>query len=260
MNYNNLEKFLSERRLFLYKNHCKNNNNKAILLYKANIRLSKAFYPLLSMLEISLRNAINEEIINHFSDHDWLINEKVGFMARLNDRGFMLKSVNDAENKIRNNGKPITNDRIVAELSFGVWTSFYLSRTFGILHRKPINAFANLPAGATRNTVSQGLDEVRKFRNRVYHNETICFNNSIFDLTNVETIYDKIKNILGWFDPIYIKWITDIDEVPYELERIKYCANNKNAIKFYYNINKIRIKRAANKITKSHLLFKQTTT
>lgn len=260
MNYNNLEKFLSERRLFLYRNHCKNNNNKAILLYKANIRLSKAFYPLLSLLEISLRNSINEVIINHFSDPDWLINEKVGFMPRLNDRRFMLNSVNDAEVKIRNSGKPVTNDRIVAELNFGVWTSFFISRTFGILHRKPINAFTNLPAGTTRNTVSQGLDEVRKFRNRVYHNETICFYNSIFDLSNVETIYDKIKNILGWFDPIYIKWIIDIDEVPYELERIKYCANNNNALKFYYHINKIRIKSAANKITKSHLLFKQTTT
>lgn len=51
-----IEKIISSERLQPYLTHHKNDLEKAIQHYKSNILVSEAFYPLLSMLEIGLRN------------------------------------------------------------------------------------------------------------------------------------------------------------------------------------------------------------
>ena len=59
---NSLVKLFSSNRLSSYRYD--NNDTTAIILerYLYNIELSKSLYPLLSILEISLRNRINEAI------------------------------------------------------------------------------------------------------------------------------------------------------------------------------------------------------
>lgn len=64
-----------------YEEICNNDTQRALKLYQVNLRLSAAFYPLLSLFEIVLRNALNEELIAHFNDSDWLKNQRSGFMS-----------------------------------------------------------------------------------------------------------------------------------------------------------------------------------
>jgi hypothetical protein len=66
--------FLSNPRFQVYLDKTGNDFEKAIQLYKANIELSEAFYPILSILEISLRNAINQKLSDHFNDPFWFKN------------------------------------------------------------------------------------------------------------------------------------------------------------------------------------------
>ena len=70
------------------------------------------------------------------------------------------------------------------------------------------------PAGTNRSTISQKLNRIREFRNRVYHNEPICFNGNMIDFTYAENIKNKIYEILSWIDGDlndYVEYFDAID-------------------------------------------------
>lgn len=62
MTENQLKYYLSTPRFNTYLSKTNNNFEKAYTLYQVNIQLSEAFYPLLSVLEVSLRNSIHETL------------------------------------------------------------------------------------------------------------------------------------------------------------------------------------------------------
>ena len=49
------------------------------LLYFANMKIAQAFHPLLSSFEVILRNQLHYALARHFSDGNWIINQKSGF-------------------------------------------------------------------------------------------------------------------------------------------------------------------------------------
>ena len=50
------------------------------MLYFANMKIAQAFHPLLSSFEVILRNQLHYALAHHFSDGNWIINQKTGFM------------------------------------------------------------------------------------------------------------------------------------------------------------------------------------
>jgi len=105
-----LKYYRSSPRFNVYLAKTSNDFGKAYRLYKVNIELSEAFYPILSVLEISLRNAVHESLKTHFQDEYWFKNSlPVEF----------LPFVSDATQKLSKRYKNITPGRIVAELTFG---------------------------------------------------------------------------------------------------------------------------------------------
>lgn len=81
ISYTQIESQLSRPRLIRYLSAMGNNKTKAIQLYKANLRISKSFYPLISGLEIAFRNSLDKVLVNYFNDNDWIINQQNGFMS-----------------------------------------------------------------------------------------------------------------------------------------------------------------------------------
>ena len=71
-----IERIISKERLQPYLTHHKNEQEKAIQHYKSNILVSEAFYPLLSILEIGLRNSIDFQLIIRFNDKNWFENHE----------------------------------------------------------------------------------------------------------------------------------------------------------------------------------------
>ncbi|MDX2067057.1 MAG: Abi family protein [Haliscomenobacter sp.] len=70
-----VKKYLSDPRLASYLEYTKNNLEDALELYRLNLRLVGAFFPLMSMLEVTLRNAIGHQMNNIFPDQgkgDWI--------------------------------------------------------------------------------------------------------------------------------------------------------------------------------------------
>lgn len=66
-----LEKLLSEKRLGTYYNLFPKDKEKAIEYYTFNTQISESLYPLLSNLEIVLRNSIHNSFSIHFKSADW---------------------------------------------------------------------------------------------------------------------------------------------------------------------------------------------
>ncbi len=242
----NIRKYISDARLQNYLFVCQNNYPKTLKLYQANMRLSQSFYPLLSLVEVILRNALNNELTSYFGDKDWLLNQLNGFMMdkaliytdRTGQRkeNFFLKY--SVEKSMKNLSKPITQGKIIADLNFGFWTTLFNKTHLKILKGIPMRIFVNLPSGFNRSTVYKILDKLREFRNRVYHNEPIIFKMKDdgtveFNLNKVESIYVDIKDFFSWFDLDYRLWAKRIDHVAYEIENAKCVINYYPGSKYY---------------------------
>lgn len=198
MEYSKLEYYLSQPRLQRFLHAGGNSKTKAQKLYRVNLRVSQAFYPILNLFEIFLRNAVNYHVSSYFSNPNWIVSEKSGFM---NDRSlapsryFLRMCVQNAERTIRKKGSPVTSGKVIAEQSLGFWTSLFDTHHYRLIGGSPIQAFPKKPAQANRNLINQKLNKIRKFRNRIYHNEPICFRGSNIDFSEAEIIIDEVSHL-----------------------------------------------------------------
>ena len=225
MNFKYFRQYFSAARVNRYLLATGNSTSKAVKLYKANLKTSQAFHPLLGIFEVILRNKLNDILTSHFTDPDWIINQKAGFMSdpslrftykrtglqKTND--FLKREINKAEKRLQKTRTPITSGKIIAEQTLGFWTDLFEVHHYRLLRGKPIQIFHSLPAGHGRKEVNDELDRVRRFRNRINHNEPICFKGSNIDFTETEEVHLSITNLLTWIDPEIIKFIADIDKV-----------------------------------------------
>lgn len=223
MKFAEIEKHLSNPRIDRYLSIC-GSETRAIKLYKANIKLSQAFHPLLSIIEVVLRNSINEAIAAHFGDADWIINQTTGFMASRSLRKgnyFLKNQVEKTIKKLRKNHLAITSGKIISEQIFGFWTDLFEPHHYGLVGRSPINAFGNIPATETRDTIAPKLTEIRKFRNRINHNEPIVLHRNTIDFTTATNVHASIIEVFGWIDPKLLSWIHELDKVSQTLARCR---------------------------------------
>ncbi|MEX8547749.1 MAG: hypothetical protein V5804_09115 [Mucilaginibacter sp.] len=200
--------YLSNPRFNTYLVKTNNNIEKAYQLYKANIELSEAFYPILSVLEVSLRNAVNETLKSHFDDSYWFKNNlPVEF----------LSYVSEATQKLTAQRKNITTDRITAELNFGFWTKLFNRNYTGLLWKPLRLIFKNMPKHLRqRDNVADILYRIRTLRNRIYHYEPIFGN-----LQDIENQYKEMLTFLAWIDDNLPNLLTDIDRFSSVLEKMK---------------------------------------
>lgn len=226
---------------------CKGNVKKTLKLYQTNLRLSQAFYPLLSLFEVILRNGLDEELKVYFNDNNWLITQQNGFMSDptliYTDRKTGKKRYNHylkncVANIITDLGAKATQGKIMADLTFGFWTSLFDKTHYKILNGIPIQIYSNLPPATNRNIVYQKLLRIRDFRNRVYHNEPIIFGrdatgNPTFDLVQARLIYSDIRDFFQWLDLDFDKWTKRINNINFEIERAE-CIMHKYPSKRYY--------------------------
>ena len=177
MKYHTLEKYASVQRMARFY-AATGSKTEAVELYRVNLPVSQAFYPILNLTEIFLRNSLYASIENHFSNSDWIIIEKSGFMDShsLARSGYYLKNcVIKAENKMLRKGISISADKVMAEQSFGFWVSLFEPAHYKLTGGSVIQSFPHKPARINRKAIFSILSKIRDFRNRIYHNEPVCF-------------------------------------------------------------------------------------
>ena len=157
-----ITKYISEARFSKY---------DSIEEYKENIQLSMNFYIPLSVIEISLRNAINSQF-SIFYGQNWLLNEAQFLQADA------LTKIAHAKDKLTKRNETITHSKLTAELTFGFWTSLFQKPYDKTMRLQTLRGiFSNLPRKEgkpiDRKVMSSKLDHIRKFRNRIFHFEKI---------------------------------------------------------------------------------------
>jgi len=182
MNKRVIDHYISQARFSKY---------TSIKQYEENLLLSKHYYIPLSILEVSLRNAINQHF-EKFYGSGWLINE-ASFLQRDH-----LSKIFEAKQKIKLRNEILTKDKLVAELSFGFWVNLFKSsydKQMRISSLRQI--FANLPPKnihfVNRHEMFQTLNLIRNFRNRVFHHEKIIDKEKFQD---IEIEIDRVLNYL----------------------------------------------------------------
>ena len=216
MNYNAFENFVSKPRLERYLACCAYSQEKAMMLYGANLKVSQAFYPILNLFEIFLRNSIDDKLEIYFADSECIINQKVGFMndVTLGPKFWLKNQVYKAETDLRAKG---VKGKILAEQSFGFWTCLFEPKHYKLVGGYIIHCFPNKPPAVNRNYLALSLKEIREFRNRIYHNEAICFNEMNIDFKHAEHIQKELYDLLKWMNPELSDFVNQFDNIENEI-------------------------------------------
>jgi hypothetical protein len=216
LQYQKFELYVSKPRIDRYLTACGNCQTRTQELYQANLKIAESFYSVLNLFEIFLRNRINLELANYFKNPNWILKEKNGFMndvSLTSSKFFLRAQVFTAERRITIRKKGITSGLVVAEQSLGFWTSLFDTHHYRLLSGSIIHCFPNKPHTIQRKQINLILDEIREFRNRIYHNEPICFNGNIIDFNEAMRIKSDIYNILNWMDADLALYVAKFDSI-----------------------------------------------
>ena len=215
-----VDKHITKNRLSPYLKRSNNNLKKALALYEVNIAYSSELYKLLSILEISLRNHINERCIKLLGN-DWITNIKYdvhlhilnsfhntneNYVITKNTFTVMEKIFSIQENmiadtieRLKDENKPITNDYLVSRSLFSFWTRLFNKAYEATLWNKSLATIFNKQL--TRNKAEQTLNEFRWLRNRIAHN------GCVIDMKYSPEMYcNKILKLLEIIDPKLSIW------------------------------------------------------
>ncbi len=208
-----VDRIISQERLQPYKNHHSGDIDKAIAHYKANILISESFYPLISILEVGLRNSIDRQLIRRFGDDKWY--EDIEFIRIVSK--YQIDRISEARANIQSSKKEITTGRIISELTFGFWTSLLDTKFEMTLWKNLRFAFPNCPKEERkRRIISAKLNRIRKFRNRIFHHESISWNMEVLSIYK----QDIIEGI-NWLDKDLLNWIDELNHVDLTIDKYR---------------------------------------
>lgn len=206
MEYNKafFEKVFSGKRMERYFNLYPHDEKRAILHYQCNIQLAEVFYVSLSVLEVTLRNALSRELETMTGRKDWyVIFPTIPGLISLN------RYITQASKQISGRHESITPSKVIAELTLGFWVSLLNSEYERLLWKDLRRAFPYmLKKERQRKNVSAPLNTFRIFRNRVFHNESICWN-----LHRVEEIHREMEIVMGWMNKDVPTWLQSVRSV-----------------------------------------------
>lgn len=214
--------YLSTSRYHRYQAATAHNEERAEQLYRGNVRLSQAFYPVLSQFEIVIRNSLNNILSTHFADVDWIINEKAGFMAHssLKPNSYLRKSVQGSEYRLSMAAIPLTSGKIISDQTFGFWIALFNKEHFLLTKGRTIHAFRFKPSSEDRKTIHKRLEQLGKLRNRISHSEPVCFNGNKIDCSHLIDMRTNLFELISWIDPKLVPFFKDLDNIQDEIDSV----------------------------------------
>jgi len=205
MDWSDLEKHFSPARLGRYSKSFGGDETRAANAYVNNMLLAEAMMPMLSVLEIALRNGVHRRLSTVYQRQDW-------WAAWAGNASFdwQVREAVNAANKLRRRMEAVTPDKIIAELTFGFWSSLFNVQFQDILWKELRLVFPRCPKSQRqRHTVSSALNQIRDLRNRVFHHEQLLWiSPALIDL------HAKGIEVIAWVDPQLPQWMHAFDRFP----------------------------------------------
>jgi len=204
LRYKDFENIITPVRMGRYLVACGNRTQKAMTLYRKNLKLSQELFTVISCFEITLRNVIDNHYHGLFGN-DWLRNAASPGGRFDNAKCRVTKlTINDAISKL---GVNYTHHKMVAELGFGFWRFMFAQNQYKACGNTLLQVFPNKPRSTPSMQYNQGyvfdqLKEINKIRNRIAHHEPICFSprTPIKDTTYAREHYNIVIQLFQWLN------------------------------------------------------------
>jgi hypothetical protein len=197
-----IEKIISYQRIGTYLKASGFDRSKALSLYAWNMKVSASFMPLLSSVEICLRNLVVERLVATYGQTWW---NDAPFVALLGKKGKGI--VKRAERDIISRGRNPDSGMMTAELSFGFWENMLLPKYEPSLWTPLHTHFPHLPQHVDLPRLRADCERVRELRNRISHHEPIFQRDHLKD-------YSQCLEFIRWLSPDKASWIRTVCEVP----------------------------------------------
>lgn len=197
--YHLYEQLLSKPRLGRYLIATQGKKVQAVRLYKYNLELSQILFGAISIVEIALRNGVNQHYQKQLQQLDWLKDNSQSnglfYHPSLKNHFGRFEQADKVKASINILKKNYTHDKLVASLSFGFWRYMFSGIQFNVFGNTLLQIFPNRPKGINQKNVYQKLTEINNLRNRIAHHEPICF-----DVNNKPSIYYSQKHYADLLD------------------------------------------------------------
>lgn len=190
------------------------------------MKSGSALHPLVSALEVALRNAIHtcatQKIGPDWYDTLHSRTRKSWKLKKSDTRNiaYHKKEISKVKGKIKNKQAPKglnKHDLLVAKLDFGVWDNllracFSVNGNFKALWPQctPL-VFPNLPKGLTNEDVQLRVSQIRELRNDISHNSPPWKHKSVSCATDavsrINDLISEILTIIGWLSSDKVDWL-----------------------------------------------------
>lgn len=187
------QRLFSAARMCKYIHACKSNEQLAVELYSYNAQLSQAFFGVISLFEVVLRNAINEHYLKTLGEN-WIVNQAGigGLLEHEAEDIALTKKIYDKEGCY-------SHDKMVGSFTFGFWTYLFTKRNYKIGGKTLLQIFPKRAKGTTQKIAYNDITAIREFRNRIAHHEPICFDaNGTISTDYMYAHYNLIRTYLQY--------------------------------------------------------------
>ena len=193
MTFSEAQILFSQARMQKYLRACNGDKRKAMQLYHYNACLSQAFFGVVSMFEVVLRNAINEHYLTTLGA-DWIIRQAIpGGLLEHEASEVQSTQIAYAKEGV------YSHDKMVGSFTFGFWTYLFTKHNYKVGGKTLLQIFPNRIKGTTQKMVYADITSIREFRNRIAHHEPICFDaHGTIDTTYMEKHYALICQYLHY--------------------------------------------------------------
>lgn len=241
-----MHQHLSEARFQTYR-QCTSSDEEAFALYLWNLRLTGGVFEMIGIVEIALRNAIDEQLRiwnvlqpprqGQIYDDKWLKSPARPLWAILNThtQNGVKSTYNDAkyravqDSNLRHPGHPrhnhpVTHDDALAHVTFGLWPRFFPDARLENVDLSSLTADARRKESAKRviwdqalchafpgqgrsYTIAHWVERIHALRNRVAHHEPLI-------LADIASYHRTAARLLRAVDPAIGSWYAGTSRVP----------------------------------------------
>lgn len=185
---------LSKPRITRYSAMVNNDVRLALRLHTWNASVAASLLPLLHVTEVCIRNFAQRRLMSFYGNR-WYESPKLSRKLG-GDKTQMGRSLIRAyEDEINLGRTGDLSNYITSELPFGFWVNVFTSKFTNEIWNRPLHTYnTNIPRNSTLQSLHDGIDGVRKFRNSIAHHKNVV-------LKPVEENYEKTLDVLSWFCP-----------------------------------------------------------
>jgi hypothetical protein len=189
------------------------NTNDALRLYTANVALSEALYPILHILEITLRSRM-EVVLERVYGPLWYT-----ATSGLTFGTVETQMIQKALTELGRRGKSATSGRVTAELMLGFWVILVGKPYERKLWQKHLpDVFPDAPSGTNfvrvLPQIRKELKAIKELRNRVSHHEPIWYRPGL-----AQDHADACR-LIDWLCASATPWCRSVDRFPTVLSSV----------------------------------------